>query len=32
LAKTVATAAQGLLPFAIGQARLVDGGLTIGTL
>lgn len=32
VAKTVVTAAQGLLPFAVGQALLVDGGLTIRTL
>lgn len=32
VAKTVVTAAEGRLPFAIGQALLVDGGLTIRTL
>lgn len=32
VAKTVLTAAQGLLPFAVGQALLVDGGLTLRTL
>lgn len=32
VAKTVVTAAAGLLPFAVGQALLVDGGLTIRTL
>ncbi|MBL9036013.1 MAG: 3-ketoacyl-ACP reductase [Rhodospirillaceae bacterium] len=32
VAKTVVTAAEGHLPFAVGQALLVDGGLTIRTL
>ena len=32
VARTVATAAEGRLPFAVGQALLVDGGLAIRTL
>lgn len=32
VAKTVVTAAEGRLPFAVGQALLVDGGLAIRTL
>lgn len=32
VAQTVATAAEGRLPFAVGQALLVDGGLTLRTL
>lgn len=32
VAKTVVTAAEGGLPFAVGQALLVDGGLTIKAL